>query len=333
MSDFFTRLAARTLGLAPTLQPMIAPIFAQEQRQGETGLFEKLLEEEAPTRSGDGTRQGVQSEHERKQPQVSQSVYASLSEQSSALLSTTEERGKNTPIASQQVLQKLASMPIFSAPEPFHEESMPTVARETHVAHEIPVANSALHSQKESLMTSNTGEQHVQTVGSLPPIEHNEETSAVDVNYGVIEHRQTRHTTIITHQQDNETSFPMQRVADFAPVSLPLPANNVPEQGRRAMPSPINNSTVTNNGRTTGDVRKPFVPTMSNRVAAQKNVAMPVGQKQPEQPAPTIQVTIGRIEVRATPLSSSSATARQIPTPAVKSLDDYLRQREEGRVR
>ena len=331
MSDFFTRLAARTLGLAPTLQPMIAPIFAQEQ-QGEIGLFETVLEEEALTRNGDGTRLGTQRTHERKQPHVSQFVDASLSAHSSALLSTTEERGKNTPIASQQVLQKPATMPIISAPEPFHEESLPTATRETHVALEIPVANSAIHSQKESLMTSNTGEQHVQTVRPLPPIKHNEEISAVAVNYEGIEHKQTGQTTIIPHQQDNETSFPMQRVADFAPVSLPLPANNVHEQSRRAMPS-LNNSTVTNNGRTTGYVRKPFVPTMSNRVATQKNVAMPVEQKQPEQLPPTISVTIGRIEVRATSSSSSAATARHIPTPAVKSLDDYLRQREEGRVR
>ncbi len=320
MSDFFTRLAARVLGLSPTLQPIIAPIFAQEQQQGETGLFEILLEEEAPTRSGDGTRQGVQSGHERKQPQVSQSVYASLSEQPSALLPTTEERGKNIPIASQQVLQQPAPMPIFSAPEQFHEESIPTATRETQVAHEIPVANSAIHSQKESLMTGNTGEPHVQAVRSLPPIEHNEETPAVDVSHEVIAHRQTRHITIITHQQDNETSFPIHRVAG----------------DRRTVQPPINDSKATHDGRTTGDGRTPFAPIVLNRAAIQRNGELPAEQKQPErpiQPSPTIQVTIGRIEVRATPLPSPPATARPTPAPAVKSLDDYLRQREEGRVR
>jgi hypothetical protein len=45
------------------------------------------------------------------------------------------------------------------------------------------------------------------------------------------------------------------------------------------------------------------------------------------EPAPTIQVTIGRIEVRATPPSSSK---RQPATVPVMSLDDYLRQRAGG---
>ena len=332
MSDFFTRLAARVLGLSPTLQPIIAPIFslplpaniAQEQRQGETDLFEALLEEETPALPGDGTRQGVQSGHERRRPQVSQPVDASLSEQPSALLPTTEERGKNTPVASQRVLQQPAHMPVFSASEQFHEESMPTAIRET------PVANSAIYSQKGSFMTDDTGEQHMQPVRSLPPVEHNEETSAVDVNHEIIEYNQTRHTTIMAQQQDNETSLPMHRGADFAPLSLPLPANNVREQDRRAMPFPINDS------KATGDVRMPFVPTVINRAATQRNVELPAEQKQPErpiQPPPTIQVTIGRVEVRATPPPSPSATARPTSAPAVKSLDDYLRQREEGRVR
>lgn len=46
--------------------------------------------------------------------------------------------------------------------------------------------------------------------------------------------------------------------------------------------------------------------------------------------APTIQVTIGRIEVRATP--PAPATPRKAPPkPAAMSLEDYLKQRSEGR--
>jgi len=47
-------------------------------------------------------------------------------------------------------------------------------------------------------------------------------------------------------------------------------------------------------------------------------------------PAPTIQVTIGRIEVRAT--SPSPATLKKAPSkPVAMSLEDYLKQRNEGR--
>jgi hypothetical protein len=45
-------------------------------------------------------------------------------------------------------------------------------------------------------------------------------------------------------------------------------------------------------------------------------------------PAPTIQVTIGRVEVRATPQARPTAAARQ--APAATGLDDYLRQRSRG---
>jgi hypothetical protein len=43
---------------------------------------------------------------------------------------------------------------------------------------------------------------------------------------------------------------------------------------------------------------------------------------------PTIQVHIGRIEVRATPPSPSPEKPR--PQPSLTSLDDYLRQRNGG---
>src|SRR5258708_3324165 len=61
MTDFFTRLAERTLGLAPSVQPMIASIYAPDPELGANGLFEIAVEEEyqdgdvttprAPTRS------------------------------------------------------------------------------------------------------------------------------------------------------------------------------------------------------------------------------------------------------------------------------------------
>jgi hypothetical protein len=51
-------------------------------------------------------------------------------------------------------------------------------------------------------------------------------------------------------------------------------------------------------------------------------------QREP-QPAPTIQVTIGRIEVRATPAPAASPASKAKPAP-VLSLDDYLRQRNGG---
>lgn len=61
---------------------------------------------------------------------------------------------------------------------------------------------------------------------------------------------------------------------------------------------------------------------MTARVEMQKHAAAPSSAKSPE---PVIQVTIGRIEVRATP-EPPAARKAHAATP-VTSLDEYLRNR------
>src|SRR5260370_28695438 len=48
MADFLSRLAARTLGVAPTAQPSIAPLFAQERTPAEHYSLEPWVESELP---------------------------------------------------------------------------------------------------------------------------------------------------------------------------------------------------------------------------------------------------------------------------------------------
>lgn len=71
-------------------------------------------------------------------------------------------------------------------------------------------------------------------------------------------------------------------------------------------------------------VASPVMP-----VSSAKNVAGNQDAGREPQPPPTIQVTIGRIEVRATPAPTAGATGKSRQTPAI-SLDDYLRQRNRG---
>jgi len=73
---------------------------------------------------------------------------------------------------------------------------------------------------------------------------------------------------------------------------------------------------------------KPIVPALTgfkDAVARQ-----PVDVRPEPRPMPTIQVTIGRIEIRATQTSEKSA-AKPRPAQATMSLDDYLKQRDGGR--
>src|SRR6266536_5826625 len=45
MTDFFSRLAKRALGLAATIQPMLAPLYAPEPQQVEDSILEMLADE------------------------------------------------------------------------------------------------------------------------------------------------------------------------------------------------------------------------------------------------------------------------------------------------
>lgn len=67
----------------------------------------------------------------------------------------------------------------------------------------------------------------------------------------------------------------------------------------------------------------------------QPRVTLPERQPwapEPAAPQPVINVTIGRIEVRATPAPKAPARERQAARPAV-DLEEYLRQRSKGEGR
>lgn len=323
MSDFFTRLATRALGLAPTLQPLIAPIFAQEQSlwQTDIGLLESLTEEETLLRAGDVTRQDGRG---RQRHSASPSISIPSSEHSSASLPFIEapnERGQENghqderpaPSSILSANQQPASMLGFSESEAFQEQSTPSAAREAPVVHEEMTGSTLIQSQKEPLNTGGTDERHFperRTARPLPLIKRNNVIAEVDMqSTSTLATASAAPTSVM--QQDNESPVHKHTVADG------METRALPDKGRRA----------------SGDGRTTFAPPVINRIPVQRNAGMAREQKQPVQQVPSIQVTIGRVEVRATPPPAPPAPARQAPTPTVRSLDDYLRQREEGRVR
>jgi hypothetical protein len=95
------------------------------------------------------------------------------------------------------------------------------------------------------------------------------------------------------------------------------PANPRPEPTPVETPRPATPATVVVQPHVTPAPRaEPAGPALAGRAATPK-------------PAPTIQVTIGRIEVRAVP--PPAPPPKQRSAPPVMSLDDYLRQRDGGR--
>lgn len=77
-------------------------------------------------------------------------------------------------------------------------------------------------------------------------------------------------------------------------------------------------------------------PQIQTRIAApepimQSTLRQPAQITEPSAPAPSIQVSIGRIEIRANPASGSALSKPQASKSATLSLDDYLKQRKGDR--
>jgi hypothetical protein len=136
--------------------------------------------------------------------------------------------------------------------------------------------------------------------------------------------------------EDDVPRAPRPKRAAIEPHTVRSPADRdtdllVPHSGS---PEP-----TTQQAEVTHTVRPQVVPGATVEAARlpQERTASPVMPKgwQHEQPAaqmetaPTIQVTIGRIEVRAVP--PLVAPAQRQPKPAIMTLDEYLRQRNGGK--
>ena len=312
MSDFFSRLAARALGLAPTLQPISAPIFAQEQclQPPDADQLECFAEEETPNHNSDITphdshaqpQRAVSqflpgpspqySQHDRQShPDTLKNYQTSIPMHKSSIpeqVSFQDDRGQNDHDQDGHQShphivttdQQSVPMQMASTSELYQQHPMPTTTHETHIIHKEMTINNITQNQKGAFNTDNTGQQRspeIRSARSLPPIERNVPVPLTPENVG-------------------------------PPLAVGLPTVNL---------APIH---------TVGQMSVPPSPKHVGPTARGGLDAL-------IQPPPTIQVTIGRVEVRATPSPSPSPTARPTPAPAVKSLDDYLRQREEGRVR
>jgi hypothetical protein len=73
------------------------------------------------------------------------------------------------------------------------------------------------------------------------------------------------------------------------------------------------------------------IPTLQAPVIIPDRALLPV-RPEPPAPQPVVNITIGRIEVRATPAPKAPARERQAARPPV-DLEEYLRQRSKGEGR
>lgn len=304
MSDFFTRLAERTLGLAPLLQPIIAPLFAQEMQQEDVEPFAAEVE---------GTTSAM------TYPSVlaaAQHIQPPLSTQKESMESSAKEL-LYSDMTSSSAEQVIGATSTDSA-----SLQVPTVAGVE------PFALQPLEMENQS----NTGSASARPVLQTP--QHDEPQPTVDAKFIAPDSVNVSPTVGAKFIAPNLT----------IPHSIPPhPATNehdlplVAMQPQREAAAPLPQQIISSSQR--GDI--PVFPTREiqhfkeTRLVAPATAIAPTlpvtSAIEPTTPLPTIQVTIGRIEVRATPPAAPTGPLqRQRTEPVVKSLDDYLRQRTKG---
>jgi hypothetical protein len=113
-----------------------------------------------------------------------------------------------------------------------------------------------------------------------------------------------------------------------SPIALPEPLPGTPEANdRRSAPAAPQTEVLPGRQPSAALTPRSDIAARPARIDA-RPLPRPRGRERPRDadPAPTIQVTIGRVEVRA--VTSPPAAARPAPRSTLRSLDDYLQPRQ-----
>lgn len=297
MSDVFTRLAERVLGLALIVQPMIAPLYATESQQAEEPLsLELTIEDE------NGSKHKP-------------SVVVPVNEQQA--LSPVPSLNQ-----SHEEQRTAGSYSISHAPEdPFILQDLPATE---HIDEKI----ASVQPNQSSLSTLS------ETVGSVGHVGGKAIHILADTEQSFVER--------IPRQAGQEvTTIPLTSPVRESQQAVRLSQVSIPGEQERKQASRVSALPLSEVIHA--------IPTQEDQVRVKKLVegerihtVLVEKQQQDETksaahtpevatPAPTIHVTIGRIEVRAThtPLPTAQQPQRKT-TPPVMSLDDYLHQRAKG---
>ncbi len=345
MADFLTRLAGRVLGLVPTVQPILAPMYAPGQQfvgaedVQEMPLFERGAATGYPQAEVRGREMSLQSRpadepafgglvgqimdaREISYPLVSQGNQPS----------TTPTQTSHTPGRTLDE-QPAADHSLSSGRD--EVASSAGQARRTASTGQ-PAADHPLSSGRDEAASSagqarRTASTRNASVSGLHPIHPTDATviplEARTANGAAEQQRdssllpRTARGVLESEELSSASTLLLPLVPQgYRPVGtshlLPV-VDTLPTQ-RPAEPKTISPQQST---RQVGYPRYPH-----NRVNQHEVVPAP---QESSAPAPTIQVTIGRIEVRATPPPTPRPqTSRS--APSVMSLDDYLNQRTRG---
>lgn len=346
MSDFLTRLAGRTLGSVPTVQPIITPMFTPKQAwigendpgvvpEGEVSEDSVQQQSIPPIQETQPTFYQPMSMPPTLVPQGNvSSAGASIGSSRLPFSKTPASRHvppqHKVPNSPQQSKSESSSVPgtLTSSNEQRSTGESP-VGVGTNNAHPYATALPLLEQTPTSQPSKRSSsaferEDHLQgklLPGDLDPF--SEQARGIEIH---AEHFQgppgkTRRSIRASHRDDhldipNAFQPGISETQSAMPPRDISPDQRVTEQ-RRIRPQVSTNRAY--HGVSQHNTSSPGV----------KHVAVGTQFIVPDPASSTIQVTIGRIEVRATPPPPSRSLGQRPPSP-VMSLDQYLHQRAKG---
>lgn len=311
MTDFLIRLSQRALGLAPVVQPLVASVFEPAQAvAADTFPFDieqeyvaENEEEQRPSSRGTEVVSAPPSSYGRdlygrdlSRPPTPQEHRPATMQAGRAHTNprTDARHSQMTPLYETSGSQ--STSPLRSLAGEVQRSMQKTSAKDTQ---------SEYQATRPSMVQERNGSD---SADRLPP------------SIGPQNVPETRAHGNHSNPLQSNTEAP--HIAVFASTETPTSTPTTPAQSRVLHPL------VTARGKTSvGAARS------AQQFIAPSRLDAPPLTHQPDVvlESPTIQVTIGRVEVRATPLPPTAKTQQQQHSTSSKmSLDEYLKQRSRG---
>lgn len=138
--------------------------------------------------------------------------------------------------------------------------------------------------------------------------------------------------TEMTDQAATKTIRLLDEVAPRGPVPGMVHQDQAPVSPAASRPNPVRSQTSSSILPALPQPDSSFRPMSVSAPKPASTHPMPARRVEPAEPETTLHVRIGRIDVRAVTASTPSQTAQRAPKPKPGlSLDDYLKQRSEGK--
>jgi hypothetical protein len=336
MADFLTSLAARTLGVAPVVQPVIASMYAP-RGSSMTGAHQAVLEEQtimedastlmdgqaAPGSIGGRNLRGVQelpvvaSRSEFHQGHTNEDIPRSTFSGNHSKLQDPED----APAHENALLAEKQSQSVPQRPS----QSDLTAQSPQIPSHKMPISPAAL----------------VQDLYAISMQEQQPEKNSLQVSQQTLPAAGSQDASTNLHTrhpwEDSSSEIELRIQEAIVPTGEPSINDGAVDPRHQSVGVPLRmqpEAIAIQSSVESREIRSQKFTSPENSVSSrsdQRTKAQKLEESAPTPlPPPTVQVTIGRIEVRATPASEPSRPQTQpVPSP-VMSLDQYLHQRSKG---